>query len=216
MLERLQQQLRDIYQTDSGYDIRDFLVTDARVAQALTGSDPLIASGESLLLCEDEDGLALSLYLDEEVLGRLDSVDPTEALQAGLLNDLCKVIEGLSHFEYVAWRAHCDQTLSLLELELQAEIDKYVSTMQLAREEQDANLMTGLHNQLFDEVRFYDHLTREQHERYRAASNYAARFCRRVGRALMFDEPAILRELRSFYRMPLNEKISYIHTSTWA
>ncbi len=216
MLERLHQQLREIYQNDSGYDVRDFLVTDARIAQAISGNNALTTSGETLLLSEEEDGIALSLYLDQEVLGRLDSGDPAAALGAGLLDDLCKVIEGLSHFDYVAWRAHRDQRLSLLELELQAEIDKFVTTMHLALEGEDSELMNGLHGRLFDEVHYHHHLTHEQIDRYRAASEYAARFCQGLKRRILRGGAGTLAELRRFYRMPLTDKISHIHSSAWA
>lgn len=41
MLGRLQQQLHDINRSDAGYDIHDFLVTDAHVARAISGGDVL-------------------------------------------------------------------------------------------------------------------------------------------------------------------------------
>ena len=211
MLERLQHQLHEINRSDAGYDIRDFLVTDARIAQAISGGDTLTNSGETLLLREDEDGVAVSLYLDETILERLRTGDPGEALGAGLLDDLCKVIEGLSHFNYVAWRASRDRSVTLLELELQAEVDKFVSTMQLAREERDTELMNGLHGRLFDNPRFHDHLNRRQLERYRAASEYAARFCRALVPRLRGCGGDVLPELRRFYRMSLGDKISHIH-----
>ena len=216
MLERLQQQLREIYLNDPGYDVRDFLITDARVAQAISGDDAITTSGETLLFSEDEEGIALSLYLDGDLLERLSANDPAAALSSGLLDDLCKVIEGLSHFDYVAWRAHHEQTLSLLELELQAEIDKFVSTMHLALEGQDAELMNVLHHRLFENIGFHDHLTRDQVERYRVASEYAARFCQGLQRRLFSRGVETLAELRRFYRMTLNDKISHIHSSAWA
>ena len=216
MLELLQQQLHDINRSDAGYDIRKFLVTDAGVARAISGGDTLTQSGESLLLCEDEDGLALSLYLDEAILKRLKAHDPAAALRSGLLDDLCKVIEGLSHFNYVAWRASRDRSVTLLELELQAEVDKFVSTMQLAREERDSELMNVLHGRLFDNARFHDHLSRRQLERYRAASEYAARFCRSLGPALRDLGNDVLPELQRFYRMSLSDKIGHIHARAWA
>ena len=211
MLERLQQQLHDINRSDAGYDIHDFLVTDARIARAISGGNTLTNSGETLLLREDEDGVALSLYLDEAILERLRTGDPAQALGTGLLDDLCKVIEGLSHFIYVAWRASRDRSVTLLELELQAEVDKFVNTMQLAREERDADLMNGLHGRLFDNPRFHDHLDRRQLERYRAASEYAARFCRALVPRLRDWGRDVLPELRRFYRMSLGDKISHIH-----
>jgi hypothetical protein len=216
MLERLQQQLHAINRSEVGYDIRNFLVTDARIARAISGGNTLTHSGETLLLREDKHGVALSLYLDEAILERLRAGDPAAALRAGLLDDLCKVIEGLSHFNYVAWRASRDRSVTLLELELQAEVDKFVSTMQLAREEGDSELMNGLHGRLFDNARFHDHLSRRQLERYRAASEYAARFCRALGPRLLERAGDALPELRRFYRMSLVDKISHIHAQAWA
>jgi len=216
MLERLQQKLHDINRSDTGYDIHDFLVTDARIARAISGGDIMTNSGEALLLREDEHGVALSLYLDEALLDRLKAGDPATALRSGLLDDLCKVIEGLSHFNYVAWRASRDRSVTLLELELQAEVDKFVSTMQIAHEKRDTELMKGLHGRLFDNPRFHAHLSRRQLERYRAASEYAARFCQALVPRLREGGGVALPELRRFYRMSLGDKISHIHAQSWA
>ena len=213
MLGHLQRQLSQTYQADHEYDVRDFLITDQRLAKALAGDSVLTNGGETLLVQEDDAGLALSLYLEEALLKRLETADPLAGLKADQLDDLCKVIEGLSHFNYVVWRAGRKRELSLLELELQAEVDKFVSTMQLAMENEDAELINSLHTRLFSNVRFNDELDPEQNERYRAANEYAARFCRRLKARLVNGDA--LGELRRFYRLPLGEKISHIHTTAW-
>jgi len=212
MLDRLQQQLSATYQADPGYDVRDFLITDARVARAISGDNVLTAGGETLLVHEDEDGLSMSLYLEAAILERLESDDPLTALRNNQLEDFCKVIEGLSHFNYVAWRASRDRSMSLLELELQAEVDKFVSTMQLARDQQDTELLNGLHSRLFNEIRLRPDLDEEQSERYRAATEFAARFCRSLRKRMLHDGDVALDELRRFFRLPLREKISHINT----
>ena len=214
MLARLQQQLQDTYQADLDHDVRDYLISDPRVARALSGDSVLTANGEALLVSEDEDGLALSLYLEEEILNRLERRDPMLNFREDLLDDFCKVVEGLSHFTCVVWRAQRDQSVSLLELELQAEVDKFISIMQLAQDQRDTELMHGLHDRLFDNFHFREDLDDEQLERYRAASEYAARFCRRLRRRLCSGDN-VLGELRRFYRMPLAEKISRIHAHNW-
>ena len=215
MLDRLQRQLTDTYQAPIDHDVRDYLITDPRLASYLGGENMLASSGESLLVSEDEDGLALSLYLEQEILHRLESLDPAQRLREDQLDDLCKVIEGVSHFNYVVWRAQKDRSMSLLELELQAEVDKYVSTMQMALEQRDHDMLHGLHRHLFDNYRLRDDLDQHQVERYRAASEYAARFCRRLRRRLLQTGDGALRELRSFYRMSLNDKISHIHSKSF-
>ncbi len=105
--------------------------------------------------------------------------------------------------------------MTLLELELQAEVDKYVSTMQMALEQRDHDMLHGLHGQLFDNYRIRDDLDHEQVERYRAASEYAARFCRRLRQRILHGGDSAFAELRRFYRMPLGDKISHIHAKSW-
>ena len=216
MLAQLQQQLHDIYQTTATHDVRHFLITDQKLAQALSASAMSARTGETLLMCEEDDGLSLSLYLDDEILKRLESANPLDALKPEQLDDLCKVIEGLSHFNYVVWKASQDRPVSLLELELQAEIDKFVSTMHLAREQKDPDLLNGLFRRLFDMVRFRKDLDEEESARYRAANDYAARFCRRIRPRLLATRDGALAELRQFYRLQLPDKISHIHTNAWS
>ena len=213
MLAKLQQQLNDTYQTDPGYDVRDFLITDESMAQALCADEMLLNSGETLLIREDDEGISLSLYVDADILDRMESANPLNNLRPEHLDDFCKVIEGLSHFNYIVWKAGQDQTVSLLELELQAEIDKFVSTMQLAREQHDPDLLNCLFMRIFDFVRFRHDLDEEQSVRYRAANDYAARFCRGLRTGLLTHSDGVLAELRRFYRLQLSDKISHIHTN---
>ncbi len=215
MLARLQQHLSDIYQVGAGYDIRDFLISDPRLACAIGGDAVLEGTSETLLMCQGDDGMSLSLFLDHELLSRLETANPLEDLRAEQLDDLWKVMEGVSHFNCMVWKASQDRSVSLLELELQAEIDKFVSTMQLALGQGDRDMLNHLHGWLFDNVSFNDQLDDEQLDRYRAANEYAARFCRGLWQRLIDDEQRALPELREFYRLQLAEKISHIHTRAW-
>lgn len=215
MLARLQRHLSDIYQVGTEHDVRDFLITDARLAQAIGGDALLANTSETLLMHENEGAMSLSLFLDRELLDRLESGNPLEDLRADQLDDLWKVMEGLSHFNCMVWKASHDRTVSLLELELQAEIDKFVGTMRLALEQRDIHLPNKLHTWLFDEVSFDDGLDGAQQDRYRAANEYAARFCRTLRQRLIADDGRALSELRHFYRLPLTDKISHIHARVW-
>jgi hypothetical protein len=212
MLGRLQRQLNDIYQVSADYDIRDFLVTDPRLANCLSQGTMLGDSNETLLMSEDEQGLALSLFLDGELLQRLEDADPMSRLRTHLLDDLWQVLEGVSHFNCVVWKASQDRNVSLLELELQAEIDKFVSTVLIALGQGRSDLLGRLHGWLFEEISFRDDLDAEQRDRYRAANDYAARFCHALRTHLVRDAETVLPELRRFYRLPVSDKISHIHS----
>jgi len=216
MLRQLQRQLSDIYQVGRTHDVRDYLITDPTLAKVISQDAVLTNSDETLLVSHDEEGLALSLFLDAEMLGRLESSDPLTSLRAESLDDLWKVLEGISHFNCVVWKATQDRTVTLLELELQGEIDKFVTTMMLALDQADSELLNRVHGWLFDNVSFHAELDEEQLDRYRSANDYAARFCHGLRQQLINDDQVALSELRQFYRLQMSEKISHIHTQAWS
>ena len=213
MLAQLQQRLADIYRTEPGHDIRDFLITDRVIADAIGGDAMLTNSEETVFVAEDEGGLALSVYLDSDMLDRLESADPLSRLEPAQLDDLWKVVEGISHFNYLVWRAGHDCSVTLLELEMQAEVDKFVSTLTLLMEQGDTAMLDNIHTWLFEACRLRDELDAEQRQRYSAANDYASRFCHRIRDRLRGGDLGALRELRHFYRLSQTGKISHIHTS---
>ena len=215
MLSNLQKHLTDIYQVDAGFEVTDFLITDPELAGRL-GSGTLVPNtDESVLLSQDEDGLSLSLYLDQEMLARLAQDNPMNGLRTGQLDDLCKVIEGISHFNYIVWRASQDKEVTLLELEMQAEVDKFVGTLMMALDQEDYEFARRLHGWLFDRVSFNPDLDRHQLERYRAANDFAARFCHGLRNRLHRDSTKGMDELRHFYRLSQAAKISHIRSQAY-
>lgn len=211
MISQLQGHLTRIYRVDPGYDVNDFLITDRVLARILGQGSLVPRTEETVLLREDKDGLSLSVFLDSDMLSRLKGADPLKELQANQLSDLWTVLEGISHFNYIAWRARKNRRVSLLELEMQGEIDKFVSTYLLALDQDDSELADKLHGWLFDDVRFNPALSKDQRERYSTANNYAARFCHGLRRRLLSDDGKGLYELRHFYRLSQRDKISHIH-----
>jgi hypothetical protein len=216
MLSQLQDHLTNIYRVDPGYDVQDFLITDPVIARILAKGSLIPDTEESVLLQEDADGLALSVFLDDAMLARLKESNPLQALQVDQLNDLWTVLEGISHFNYIAWRARKNRRVSLLELEMQAEVDKFVSTFVLALDQEDSELADKLHGWLFDDVSFKPSLSKDQHERYTMANNYAARFCHGLRKRLSRDSREGLHELRYSYRLSQRDKMSHIHTQSYA
>jgi hypothetical protein len=216
MLATLQNQLNELYQLETAYRIDDFLVTDPEVARILGAECMLADNTETVLLTEDEQGMSLSVFLDASLLERLHARNPFAGLQPEQLDDFWTALEGVSHFNYLAFSAQRDKSVTLLELEMQAEVDKFISAWLLALEQDDHALAARLHGWLFDEISFHPDLDHEQRERYRAASDYAARFCYGLSRRLQEGNAGGLQELRHFYRLTQAHKIGHIHSSAWA
>ena len=216
MLAELQNYLTRIYQVDPGCRITDFLVTDPTLAAVLGRGSIVPDTEESVLLAEHEDGVDLCLYLDRDLLQRLAGENPMRRLRAHRLKDLWTVLEGISHFNYLAWSARRDRKVTLMELEMQAEVDKFVSTLLLALSQEGCDFAHLLHKWLFEQVRFNPGLDRTQRERYETANSYAGRFCHGLLRRLLRNNDEGMGELRHFYRLSQPDKISHIHSQAYA
>lgn len=213
VLRSLQTFLGRLYDVEIDYDVYDFLVTDRGDLKGLEAGNDRRESEEELLLAETSDGAGVALYLDPRLLERLEGADPAEALTEQNLTDYCTALEGVSHFVYSAWRLDQDLPVSLLELETQAEVDKYAVTVFLLAEQQGGPYPSQVHARLFDRVSFDSRLEPAQYQRYRTAHRCAAQYCRRLehrfvkrGQARI---EALVRELRKFYRLGSSAKLSH-------
>jgi hypothetical protein len=131
---------------------------------------------EALLLREGADG-------DLEVSVRLPPLPEPEASLE--LDTLCQIIEGVSHFVYVVERARMGRAATQLELEVQAEVDKWV-VLGASIHSFDAPRSARLRARLYEDFVFLHDETseagRELAERYRVANDVAHRFVRRLER----------------------------------
>jgi hypothetical protein len=214
VLRGLQSVLHRLYDVEPDHDVYDFLITD-RGALAHFETDDDRTLEESLLLAEtlDGSGAGVALFLDPELLKRLEEADPVGALTEGNLADYCTALEGVSHFVYSTWRISRGLPVSLLELETQAEVDKYAVTVFLTAFQQHGRYPAHVHKRLFDRVSFDARLNEQQYERYRTAHRCAARFCRGLERRFVNRGvariEALVRELRKFYRLGSAQKLRY-------
>jgi hypothetical protein len=226
-LSDIQDALCRLYDLRVSCDVGDF-VCDADAVHRAAGATAH-ARGEVLVVVEDDDGLTVGLYVDPEALSHLESEDGDAWLDDGRRWAACLATEGVSHFVYLVFRADNDTQVSELELELQAEIDKYASAVlepSGVESSRDGDLLgeqglvgngilqirarsRAVRERLFAGVRFLDGPESARGERYRVAHRIAARYAASLERRHLEqgDIPAFLRELRRFYRHGLREKL---------
>jgi hypothetical protein len=213
VLRRLQALLGRLYDVELDYDVYDFLVTDRRVLGAALPADARRAPEEELLLAPTADGAGVALFIDAALLARLEREDPLGLLTERNLADYCTALEGVSHFLYTTWRLDRDAPVSLLELETQAEVDKYAVTVFLLADQQGGGFPSQVHPRLFDQVSFDAALAPAETERYRTAHRCAAHYCRRLERRFVrrgeAHIEALVRELRRFYRLGSAAKLRH-------
>ena len=149
LLSDLQRLLSSLYDVPTEHDVRDFVVTDRASVACLGGA----RSDEQLFVAQTGEELGLSLFLDAAVLERLAAADPMRKLDQSNLADYLTAIEGVSHFVYLAWNAGFDKPVSLLELELQAEIDKFVASAWLLTRQESGRFPSELQPVMFKRTR---------------------------------------------------------------
>jgi hypothetical protein len=210
-LAKLERLLTGIYDLRIDCRVEDFLVTDR---QALPGTCQEAPGDEQLFVASDDGELCMSLFLDPELLERLQAHDPNDELDQHNVADCWAAIEGISHFLCVAYHAGHDRPVSLLTLELQAEIDKYIASFLLLRKQRPRRFPAELHSLLFARTRIDPALAGGREPLYRRASRYAAHFCAKLEprlRALCrSDDRHWLADLRRFYRLTDLGKLRHI------
>jgi hypothetical protein len=207
----LQSELHAIYAVEAP-SVRPFVVGEAAARAA--GRAP--RAPEELLVLEEEGGLRLGLYLADAVLAAAAEAAPQgprpRLARRGVFGLLACAAEGVSHFVYLATRAAAGRRVSLLELELQAEVDKFALLVLHLWRRGHRRLSPALRRRLFERVRYHPHLAPDERVRYEEANRLAAGYARWLeGRFVAgCDADGMLRELRATYRRSGGEKVAWV------
>ena len=183
------------------------------MADFLSCQDNPRDNDERLLIAEHESGIDLSLYISADVMNHLDNTHPLELLEKGKYVEFCLMLEGVSHFLYVVWNAHHQKKVTLLEMELQAEIDKFIMMQSLLDSESCRDDVICLQTWLFETNGFDEMLTESELERYKQANHYAGKYCMNLQQQYKLQglNNDLLKELRRFYRLVQEDKMRYIN-----
>lgn len=205
-LARVQRGLETLYRVDTGVDVGAFVVGH-EVRDELA---PTRRPREQLLVCEEDGEMSIALFLDPDVIANLTRHDPAHQLGDHNLGDFLLAVEGVSHFIYTVCCARAERPVSQLELELQAEVDKYVTC--LLTTEPEARVSSALRIRLFGDCEYEPDLDHEEHARYRAANDNAHRYAAWLEETFVARRriPEMLHELRRFYRLGLAGKLAEI------
>jgi hypothetical protein len=201
----VQRRLEAVYALDSEAPVTEFLIPASR-------ADAYPGGGSRTLVTEEEDGIALGVILEESVSERLAQADPRIHLDQDNLAPFCVLTEEVSHFVYLLFCARAARTVTELELELQGEVDKYLSASILLASQNGGAVSRNLRDLLFRHYRLVDDLPADRAARYETASALAHTYCghleERYLKAGRFTDLA--RDVRRFYRLGQREKLERI------
>jgi len=215
VLTELQATFVELYDVDESPPVGPFLCEASDVEAA--GADP--GRGEVLLVHEQGDDVSVGLYVAPGATRRLTGAANPQAPER--FEAWCLAAEGVSHFVYLLFRAQSGVSVSQLELELQAEVDKYAAAL-LGSGGGDESLLAGngvglfvarsrvLRRGLYQEQTLLDAPGTVEHGRYQLAMETAGRYAEQLERRFVAEgnRRGLIAELRRFYRASPQEKLA--------
>lgn len=220
LVKTLQQQMQHIYQLPQDLSIEDFLI-DQETLHTMKEKKCVIPSipqqkGYMLLFTEGNE-LHVGIYLHNHVIDNLRRYNPLLGLHEKNIYDFCIVTEEVSHFLYTTWKAQHDIQMTKLEIELQAEVDKFILCTLYRAQHQDKTDSRSLIELLFGDYHFEENLSEESKRRYHTANNLALHYCHFLDRHYINDNhiPQMIEEIRQFYRFSQTDKISHINRTSF-
>lgn len=158
--------------------------------------------GARLLVRDDGGAVRACIYYPDAMIAALEASPPQRGLHDGNVHAFAVLVEELDHLLTAADRAHVGRSISFLELELHANVSKYLVLARFAagrRGRVPPERRAWLRHRLFEEVEYAD-ADPAVRRRYRDAARFAVRFLDR----LEGERPPVrLDALRSFHRAPL-------------
>lgn len=197
----VQRRLESLYALEPEAPVSEFLVDDGAAEARRRGSRTLVA--------QEGNELRVGVVLDGDVREGVARSDPRVRLDQGNLAALCALTEEVSHFLYVLFCARSGRCVTQLELELQGEVDKYLTAVALLSVQNEGAVSRRLRELLFRSYRLHEGLAGDSAERYREASRLAWTYCGYLEsaflkRARLLD---LRREARRFYRLGQQDKL---------
>jgi len=181
--------------------LRTLYPNGARSAHSSAGA------GARLLVRETSSGVRACIYYPDAMIQRLEEKPPQRGIDEDNVEAFAVLVEELDHFLVAAERAHTGRGVSLLELELQANVSKdLVLSRFLSRRGRrlDPARKAWLRHHLFH-ARRYNDADAGIRGRYEEASRLALRFLATLTE-IPFRER--IERLRRFHRAPLAEKLT--------
>jgi hypothetical protein len=218
LLLDLKRVIERTYDLDTGIsDITPYIIGDAGyrrfysgriVAQKVAAAAPATAR---TLLRQEDGSVHVCLYYPDRLVENLERHHPARSLGDENVDDFATLVEELDHFLMIADRHRAGGEVSLLELELHANISKeLVLDLFVARMRREERLSASdrlwVRHHLFGKAEYREE-DPEVCVRYRDAATMAVRYLDYLQDLPPGERPA---ELRRFHRRTHHEKLAQI------
>jgi hypothetical protein len=163
--------------------------------------------GGRLLVRETSGGVRACIYFPDAMISHLEAHPPQHGLHDANVDAFAVLVEEVDHLLTAAERAHAGRGISLLEMELQANVSKELVLARFVagrRPRLDAGRKLWLRHHLFHKRAYCDG-DETVRTRYDEASRYALHFLTRLER---LPRPRRVAALRRFHRASLPDKLA--------
>jgi len=227
LLHSLQALLERTYRMDTGIvDVSAFVIGDegyrvlygsgdgaASPAADVVGASGSAGAGARVLVREEAGSVAARIYYPDVLIRNLEECPPARGLTDANIDAFATFVEELDHFLLLAERVRLARQVSLLELEMHANVTKYLVCALFLAGSRGRGKKAPLADEdrvwllwhLFEKITFAEPDPRVQ-SRYRAAARFARRF---LGELDASPSPAArLERLRLFHDATHEQKLA--------
>ncbi len=150
---QVQTQLECLYGIGLEQKVGDYLINKNEALSYINTPAQTTIPKELFLVrrSEEQDTVEVALFLDHTLIDNLSAHNPFESINDTNFSDFCIMIEGVSHFVYYLWKAQQKRNITQLEMELQAEIDKFLMLYFFLRSDKNPVYVQQLFRALFDD-----------------------------------------------------------------
>jgi len=219
LIKELQKKIEKTYALDTGItNIEQYIIGDKGYEEFYANEEIRTVvnshSGARVLLREAEDALKVSIYYPDALIRKLEDNDPRLGIHDENIDLCASFIEELDHFLFIAQNYKSNRPFSLLELELQANVTKYlVLKYFIALQNRSLRLSKFdreyIRHHLFYKRKFDIEDTLER-KRYEDAGKFGMMYTEQID---LLSHEERLRDLRQFSRMTCPSKIRHIQSA---
>ena len=219
LIKELQKKIEKTYALDTGItNIEQYIIGDKGYEEFYANEEIRTVvnshSGARVLLRDTGDTLKVSIYYPDALIRELEDNDPRLGIHDENIDLCASFVEELDHFLFIAQHYKSNRPFSLLELELQANVTKYLvlkyfvalqnRSLKLSRFDKEY-----IRHHLFYKRKFDIEDTSER-KRYEDAGKFGMMYTEQID---LLSHEERLRDLRLFSRMTCPSKIRHIQST---
>ena len=219
LIKELQKKIEKTYALDTGItNIEQYIIGDKGYEEFYANEEIRTVvnsrSGARVLIRDAGDTLKVSIYYPDALIRELENNDPRLGIHDDNIDLCASFVEELDHFLFIAQNYKSNRPFSLLELELQANVTKYLVLKYFVALQNRSLKLSKFDREYIRHHLFYkrkfDVEDPSERKRYEDAGKFGMMYTKHIDH-LSHEER--LRDLRQFSRMTCPSKIRHIQSA---